>query len=122
MSCGLMFNHIIMEYMKRTQSSKKFKQGYDFVFTQMDTDMIYIYMGTLQDLEWKKGSYECIDMPCEHYTIKRKEVKRYWARVLIQEPTLSPMNKVVVDCLVKFENFQKQYIIIPSLSLNPLLL
>ena len=61
-------------------------------------------------------------MPCEHYTIKRTEVKHYWARALIQEPTLSSMNKVVDDCLVKFENFQKQYIIIPSLSLNPLLL
>ena len=51
MSCGLMFDDIIMDYMKRTQSSKKFKQGYDFDFTQMDTDMIYIYRGTLQDLE-----------------------------------------------------------------------
>ena len=51
MSCGLMFDDIIMDYMKRTQYSKTFKQGYDFVFTQMDTDMIYIYRGTLQDLE-----------------------------------------------------------------------
>ena len=32
------------------------------------------------------------------------------------------MNEVVDDCLVTFDNFQKQYIIIPSLSLNPLLL
>ena len=29
---------------------------------------------------------------------------------------------MVDDCLVKFENFQKQYIIIPLLSLNTLLL
>ena len=42
MSCGLMFDDIIMDYIKRTQSSKKFKHGYDLVFTQMDTDMIYI--------------------------------------------------------------------------------
>ena len=61
-------------------------------------------------------------MPCGHYTIKRTEVKRYWARALIQEPTLSPMNEMVDDCLGTFEKFQKQYIIIPSLSLNPLLL
>ena len=52
-------------------------------FTQMDTDMIYIYRGTLQDLEWKKVSYECIDMPCGHYSINRNEVKRYWDRALI---------------------------------------
>ena len=61
-------------------------------------------------------------MPCGHYSIKRNEVKRYWDRSLIQEPKLSPMNEVVDDCLVKFGNFQKQYISIPSLSLNPLLL
>ena len=61
-------------------------------------------------------------MPCGHYSIKRNEVKRYWDRALIQEPTLYPMNEVVDDCLVTFENFQKQYIIIPSLSLNTLLL
>ena len=30
MSCGLMFDDIIMDYMKRTQSSKQFKQEYDF--------------------------------------------------------------------------------------------
>ena len=54
MSCGLMFDDIIMDYMKRTQSSKKYKQEYDFVFTQMNTDIIYIYRGTLQDLDWKK--------------------------------------------------------------------
>ena len=50
MSCGFIFDDIIMDYMKRNQSSKKIKQGSDFVFTQMDTDMIYIYRGTLQDL------------------------------------------------------------------------
>ena len=61
-------------------------------------------------------------MPCEHYTIKRNEVKLYWSRVLIQEPTLFQMNEVVNDCLVSFEKFQKQYIIIPSLSLHPLLI
>ena len=83
--------------------------------------MIYIYRGTLQDLYWKKGTYECIDMPCEHYTIKRNEVRRYWARLLIQEPKLFQMNEVVDDCLVTFEKFQKQYIIIFSLSLNPFL-
>ena len=44
MSCGLMFDDIIMDYMKRAQSSKRIKQGYDFVFTHMDTDIIYIYI------------------------------------------------------------------------------
>ena len=88
MSCGLMVDDIIIYHIKRTQSSQGYKQGHDCVFTHMDTNMIYIYRGSLQDLYWKKETYDCIDMPCEHYTIKRKKVKSYWARVLVQEPTL----------------------------------
>ena len=51
MSCGLMVDDIIMDHIERTQSSQGYKQGHDCVFTQMDTDMIYIYRGTLQDLD-----------------------------------------------------------------------
>ena len=61
-------------------------------------------------------------MPCERYTIKRNEVKGYWARVLKKDTTLFEMNELVDDCLVTSEKFQKQYIIIPSLSLHPLLI
>ena len=43
------------------------------------------------------------------------KVKGYWDRVLNQEPTLFKMNELVDDCLVTFEKFQKQYIIIPLL-------
>ena len=32
------------------------------------------------------------------------------------------MNELVDDCLVTFENFHKQYIIIPSLSIDQLLI
>ena len=61
-------------------------------------------------------------MQCKHFIIKRNEVKCYWARVLNQDTTLFEMNELVDDCLVTFEKFQKQYIIIPSLSLHPLLI
>ena len=61
-------------------------------------------------------------MPCEHYTIKRNEVKGYWAHVLKKDTKLFEMNELVDDFLVSFEKFQKQYIIIPSLSLHPLLI
>ena len=40
------------------------------------------------------------------------------ARVLNQDT----MNELVYGCLVTFEKFQKHYIIIPSLSLHPLLI
>ena len=61
-------------------------------------------------------------MPCEHYTIKRNEVKVYWASEFKKDTTLFEMNEMVDDFLVTFEKFQKQYIIIPSLSLDPLLI
>ena len=84
--------------------------------------MIYIYRGSLQDLYWEKGTSECIDIPCEHYTIKMNKVKGYWARVLKIYTTLFAMNELVDDCLVTLEKFHKQYNIIPSLSLDPLLI
>ena len=77
MPSGLMVDDIIMDHIKITQSSQKYTEKHDCVFSQMDTDMIYIYRGSLQYLHWKRGTYECIDIPCEHYTIKRNEVKFY---------------------------------------------
>ena len=40
-----MVDDIIMDHIKRTQSSHEYKQGHDCVFTKMDTNMIYIYTG-----------------------------------------------------------------------------
>ena len=82
MSSGLMFDDIIMDHIKRIQSSHNYTEEHDCVFTQIDTDIIYIYRGSLQDFYWKKGTYECIDMPCEHYTMKRNDVKAYLDRLL----------------------------------------
>ena len=70
-SSGLMFDDIIMDRIKIIQSSQNYTEEHDCVFTQIDNDMIYIYRGSLQYFYWKKGTCECIDMPCEHYTIKR---------------------------------------------------
>ena len=82
MSSGFMVDDIIMDHIKKIQSPHKSTEEHDCVFIQIDTDMIYIYRGSLQYFYWKNGTYECIDIPCEHYTIKRNGVKGYWARVL----------------------------------------
>ena len=55
-SSGLMVDDIIMDHMKRTQSSHKYTEEHDYVFTHMYTDVIYIYRGSLTDLHWKKGT------------------------------------------------------------------
>ena len=61
-------------------------------------------------------------MPCEHFCFKSNEVKYYWTHVLKNDTTGDDMDELVYHCLVAFEKFHKQYIIMPSLSLNPLLI
>ena len=66
MSTGLMFDDIIMDHIKIIVSSNNHTAEHDFVFTQIVSDIIYI-QGSLQYFYWNKGTYECIEMPCEHY-------------------------------------------------------
>ena len=61
-------------------------------------------------------------MPCEHFCFKSNEVKDYWTRVLKKDTISDNMDEMVDHCLVSFEKFHKQYIIMPSLLLNPLLI
>ena len=61
-------------------------------------------------------------MPCENFCLKRNKFKDYWTRVLKNDTTSDDMDELVDDCMVTFEKFHKQYIIIPSLSLDPLLI
>ena len=61
-------------------------------------------------------------MPCEHYCLKSNKVKDYSVRVLKNETKIYEMDELVDHCMVSFENFHKQYIIMPSLSFDPLLI
>ena len=61
-------------------------------------------------------------MPCEHFCLKRNKVKDYWTRVLKNDTTSDDMDELVYHCLVSFEKSHKQYIIMPSLSFNSLLI
>ena len=111
-----------MNHIKIIVSSDNPTAEHDCVFTQIVSDIIYIYRGQLQYFYWKKGTYECIEMPCEYYCLKRNEVKYYWARVLKNDTTIYEMDELVEHCLVSFEISHKQYIIMPSLSFKPLLI
>ena len=61
-------------------------------------------------------------MPCGHFCLKRNEVKDYWTRVLKNDATRDDMDELVDHCLVSLEKSHKQYIIMPSLSFNPLII
>ena len=77
-----------MDHLKINVSSHYHTVENDCVFTRIFSHVIYRYRGSLQDFYWKKGTYECIEMPCEHYCLKRNKVKDYWARVLKNDTTI----------------------------------
>ena len=61
-------------------------------------------------------------MPCEIFCLKNNEVKYYWTRVLKNDTTSDDMDEMVHNWLVSFEKFHEQYIIMPSLLINQLLI
>ena len=69
-SSGLMFDDIIMGTIKRNEFPHPTAEK-DFVFTQIDSNIIYMYRWSLQYFYWKKGSYECLEMPCQHFCLKK---------------------------------------------------
>ena len=81
-----------------------------------------MYRGSLQDFYWKKGTYKCLEMPCEHFYFKKNEIKDNWTHVSKNDTSSGDMDEIVDHCLDSFEKFHKKYIIMPSLSLNYLLI
>ena len=81
-----------------------------------------MYRGSLQDLFGKKGTYECLEMPCEHFCLKKNEIKDYWTHIFKNDTSSDDMNEMVDRWLGSFEKFHRNYIIMPSLLLNYLLI
>ena len=61
-------------------------------------------------------------MPCEHLSLKKNKIKDYWTRVLKNDTSSGDMYENVDHWFDSFEKSHKKYIIMPSLSLNPLLI
>ena len=61
-------------------------------------------------------------MPCEHLCFKNNEIKDYWIHVLKNDTSSGDLDEKVDHWLDSFENFHKKYIIMPSLSLNYLII
>ena len=69
-SNGLMFYGIIMGTIKKNEFPHPTVET-DCVFTQIDSNIIFMYRGLLQYFYWKKGTYKCLEMPYEHLCLKR---------------------------------------------------
>ena len=80
----------------------------------------YIYTGGHFKIFLEKGTYECLEMPCENFSLEKNEIKYYWNRVLKNSTSSGDMYEMVYHWLVSFEKSHKKYIGMPSLSLNPL--
>ena len=76
-SSGLMFDDIIMGTIKRNVLSYHSTET-DCVFTQIFSQIIYMYKGSLQYFFSKKETYEYLEIPCEHLSLKRKVIIDYW--------------------------------------------
>ena len=61
-------------------------------------------------------------MICENFRLKKNEIKDYWTHVLKNDTWSGDMDEMVDHWLDSFEKFHKKYIIMPSLSLNLLLI
>ena len=61
-------------------------------------------------------------MSCEHLYLKNNKIKDYWTHRLKNDTSSGDMNKIVYHWLDSFEKFHKKFIIMPSLSLNSLLI
>ena len=114
MSSGLMFDDIIMGTIKRNVLSNHTAET-DFVFTQIYSNIIYVYRGSLQDFYSNKLSYECLEIPCEHFYLKKNEIRYYWTHVLKNDTSSGDMDEKVDHWLDYFEKFHKEYIIMPSI-------
>ena len=73
MSSSLVFYDIIMGQIKRNELPHPTAET-DFVFTHIDSNIISMYMGSLQDFYWRKGTYKCLEMPCVNFRLKKRMI------------------------------------------------
>ena len=53
---GLIFDEIIMNIIKKNKLSYPIEEN-DFLFTNIENNIIYMYRGPLQDFYWKRVTY-----------------------------------------------------------------
>ena len=69
MSSGLMFDNIIMNIINNKKLARHNEEN-DFLFTNIENNIIYMYMGSLQDFYWGKGTHESLDVLCPHFNVE----------------------------------------------------
>ena len=65
-SSGLMFDDIIIDIISNKKLAHSTEEN-DCIFTQIENNIIYMYRGSLQYFYLKKGTYECLEVPCVNF-------------------------------------------------------
>ena len=77
-----------------------------------------MYRGSLKDFYWKKGTHECLYVPCVNFNVERIQTKQYLTNILKSDSSSDYMKERLDHWLDYFEDFHKKYIIMPTESLN----
>ena len=96
-----MFDDIIMNIIRNKKLARHNEENY-FLFTQIENKTIYMYMGSLQDFYWKKGTYECLEVPYVHFHLKITDMKHYSTHILKSDTSTGDMNEKVDHSLYSF--------------------
>ena len=91
MSSGLMFDDIIMNIISNKKLAHSTEEN-DFLFTQTEENIIYMYRGSLQYFYCKKVTYECIEVPCVHFHLKITYMKQYSTHIIKSDTSSGDMN------------------------------
>ena len=70
-----------------------------------------MYRGSLQYFLWKKVTYKCLEIPCEHFCLKDNEIKDYWTHVFKNDTSSGDMDEMVVHWLDSFEIFTRSILL-----------
>ena len=70
-----------------------------------------MYRRSLQDFYWKKGTYECQEIQCEHFCLKTNEMKNYWTHVLKNDTSSIDMDEKVDHWFDSFESSTKSILL-----------
>ena len=81
LSSGFMFDDIIMGTIRKNDFPHPTAET-DFVFTHIDSNIIYMYRGSHQDFYWRKVTYKCLEMPCVHFRFKKNDTKDYLTHIV----------------------------------------
>ena len=113
MLSGLMFDYIIIN-MIRNKSLEFYSDGIDSSSKNIDNNRIYMYRVSLQYYYWEKGTHEIIHVACLHFNVERTKMRQYLTNILKYDTSSDDMKENMDHWLDSFENFHKEYIIMPT--------